>query len=84
MPLIVDSAQMPQKLCKNSKKRDTVPTNVSFFAKLLLFPSKIPKNEERIIYFKTITQSRVCKIMKQAESHINGSVLLYATLCLPY
>ena len=52
MPLIVDSAQMPQKLCKNSKKRDTVPTNVSFFAKLLLF-----KNEERIIYFKTITQS---------------------------
>ena len=51
MPLIVDSAQMPQKLCKNSKKRDTVPTNVSFFAKLLLFPSKIPKNEERIIYF---------------------------------
>ena len=50
MPLIVDSAQMPQKLCKNSKKRDTVPTNVSFFAKSLLFPSKIPKNEERIIY----------------------------------
>jgi len=50
MPLIVSSAQMPQKLCKNSKKRDTVPTNVSFFAKLLLFPSKIPKNEERIIY----------------------------------
>ena len=50
MPLIVDSAQMPQKLCKNSKKRDTVPTNVSFFAKLLLFPSKIPKNEEKIIY----------------------------------
>lgn len=64
MPLIVDSAQMPQKLCKNSKKRDTVPTNVSFFAKLLLFPSKIPKDEERIIYFKTITQSRVCKIME--------------------
>ena len=54
MPLIVDSAQMPQKLCKNSKKRDTVPTNVTFFAKLLLFPSKIPKNEEKIIYFKTI------------------------------
>ena len=25
---------------------------------------KIPKNEERIIYFKTITQSRVCKIME--------------------
>lgn len=64
MPLIVDSAQMPQKLCKNSKKRDTAPTNVSFFAKLLLFPSKIPKNEEKIIYLKTITQSRVCKIMK--------------------
>ncbi|RGM92045.1 hypothetical protein DW035_07615 [Phocaeicola plebeius] len=55
---------MPQKLCKNSKKRDTVPTNVSFFAKLLLFPSKIPKNEEKIIYLKTITQSRVYKTMK--------------------
>ena len=64
MPLIVDSAQMPQRLCKNSKKRDTVPTNVSFFAKLLLFPSKIPKNEEKIIYLKTITQSRVYKTMK--------------------
>ena len=59
MPLIVDSAQMPQKLCKNSKKRDTVPTNVSFFAKLLLFPSKIPKNEERIIYFKTLLSKEI-------------------------
>lgn len=63
MPLIVDSAQMPQKLCKIAKKRHR-SNECLFFAKLLLFPSKIPKNEERIIYFKTITQSRVCKIME--------------------
>lgn len=64
MPLIVDSAQMPQKLCKNSKKETPFQRMSLFFAKLLLFPSKIPKNEERIIYLKTITQSRVCKTME--------------------
>lgn len=48
-------AQTTQKLCKNSKKRDTVPTNASFFAKSLFFPSKIPKNEEMIISVQTIT-----------------------------
>lgn len=38
--------------------------NASFFAKTLLFPKKIPTNEEKIIFQKTITQSRVYKIME--------------------
>lgn len=75
MHLIANSAQMPQKPCKNSKKRDTVPTNVSFFANLLLLPLKIPKNEERIICFKTITQSQVCKIMETVGNEISLSLL---------